>query len=186
AAISALIASGLPTERFTFIGFLPRRSKERRALLTEVGTLPYTLIFYEAPHRLLTCLDDLLAVLGDRQVAVAHELTKLHEDIARGGLAEVRGRWSSVGAATPRGEYVLVVAGLPQDDNGRPATLSDGLEPGQASAGAMAAARELLPGLLASGYGTRAAATECAKATGISKRSAYQLALEIAKESGEG
>jgi 16S rRNA (cytidine1402-2'-O)-methyltransferase len=185
AAISALIASGLPTDRFTFIGFLPRRSKERRALLTEVGTLPYTLIFFEAPHRLIACLDDLLVVLGDRQVAVAHELTKLHEDMARGSLVEVRGRWSGAGAAAPRGEYVIVVAGLSKDDIQRPATLPDGLESGQASAGGIAAARELLPRLLASGYGTRAAATECAKATGISRRSAYQLALEIARESGK-
>jgi 16S rRNA (cytidine1402-2'-O)-methyltransferase len=180
AAISALIASGLSTERFTFIGFLPRRSKERRALLAEISALPYTLIFYEAPHRLLVCLDDLLAVLGDRRVAVAHELTKLHEDVARGRLEEVRGRWGS-DAAGPRGEYVIVVAGLSADDIAGASTLRDG----QASADPPVAARDLMRRLLASGYRTRAAAIETAKATGISRRSAYQLALELERESGE-
>jgi 16S rRNA (cytidine1402-2'-O)-methyltransferase len=185
AAISALIASGLSTERFTFIGFLPRRSKERRALLAEISALPYTLIFYEAPHRLLACLDDLLAVLGDRRVAVAHELTKLHEDIARGSLEEVRGRFRSA-TAGPRGEYVIVVAGLSKDDIEGAAPLPDGLEAEPTPrTGGSAAARDLLMRLLASGYRTRAAAAETAKATGISKRSAYRLALEIERESGE-
>jgi 16S rRNA (cytidine1402-2'-O)-methyltransferase len=185
AAISALITSGLSTERFTFIGFLPRRPKERRALLAEISALPYTLIFYEAPHRLLACLDDLLAVLGDRQVAVAHELTKLHEGISRGSLEEVRASFRS-DAAGPRGEYVIVVAGLSRDGIEWPATLPDGLTAEQApDTGGSAAARGLLMRLLASGYRTRAAATETAKATGISKRSAYQLALEIERESNE-
>jgi 16S rRNA (cytidine1402-2'-O)-methyltransferase len=132
------------------------------------------------PHRLLVCLDDLLVVLGDRRVAVAHELTKLHEDIARGRLEEVRGRWGS-DVAGPRGEYVIVVAGLSADDSEGASTLPDGQE----SADPPVAARDLMRRLLASGYRTRAAATETAKATGISRRSAYQLALEVERESGE-
>jgi 16S rRNA (cytidine1402-2'-O)-methyltransferase len=176
AAISALIVSGLSTERFTFLGFLPRKASQRRALLAEISLEPYTLIFYEAPHRLLACLDDLLAVLGDRRVAVAHELTKLHEDIARGTLEEVRGRFHS-GSAGPRGEYVIVVAG-----SAGPAPVR---ESPAAPPGGLAIARELLSTLLASGNGTRSAATETASATGISRRHAYQLALEIERESGE-
>jgi 16S rRNA (cytidine1402-2'-O)-methyltransferase len=110
APVAALVASGLPTDAFLYLGYLPRKSAERRRLLAEVAGLPYTLVFLETPHRLLAALKDLQEVLGDRQVAVARELTKLHEEIYRGALREARDHFS---AQAPRGEFTLVVAGSP-------------------------------------------------------------------------
>jgi len=104
--IAALVASGLPTDSFLYLGYLPRKSSERKKSLERVALLPYTLIFLEAPHRLSDSLKDLLTVLGERQVAVARELTKLHEEIWRGKLSQ-----ACVKFKEPRGEFVLVVSG---------------------------------------------------------------------------
>jgi 16S rRNA (cytidine1402-2'-O)-methyltransferase len=112
APIAALVASGLPTDAFLYLGYLPRKSEERRRLLEEVGGFPYTLIFLETPHRLRSALEDLEAVLGDRQVAVARELTKLFEEIFRGTVSAARGHF---GLQAPRGEFTLVVAGATQE-----------------------------------------------------------------------
>jgi 16S rRNA (cytidine1402-2'-O)-methyltransferase len=112
APVAALVASGLPTDAFLYLGYLPRKPGDRRRLLTRVAELPYTLIFLEVPHRLLAALQDLIDVLGDRQVAVARELTKLHEEIYRGGLSEARSHFT---IQPPRGEFTLVVAGNPVD-----------------------------------------------------------------------
>ena len=108
APIAALVASGLPTGAFAYLGYLPRKSGERRRLLEGVAGLPYTLIFLEAPHRLLPALQDLQACLGDRQMAVGRELTKLHEEIFRGRLSEAISYFS---ANLPRGEFTLVLEG---------------------------------------------------------------------------
>lgn len=108
ALLPALVASGLPTDRFTYLGFLPRRRADRRAALEQVRDLPHTLVFYEAPHRLLDALADLVDVLGLRQVAVARELTKLFEEVWRGPLD---GALEHFTATPPRGEITLVVAG---------------------------------------------------------------------------
>jgi 16S rRNA (cytidine1402-2'-O)-methyltransferase len=197
AAISALIASGLPTERFTFLGFLPRKASERRALLEEVRSIPHTLILYEAPHRLLACLDDLLATLGNRPISLARELTKVHEDIQRGLAADLRASYGE--GRSPRGEYVIVVSGAADEGQmpymrsssrraGRPrVTLDSGGQGSQEAAGelAEAGARQLLVSLLTSGSGTRAAAAEAARMTGISRRDAYRLALELSAEAAE-
>jgi 16S rRNA (cytidine1402-2'-O)-methyltransferase len=107
ALISALVASGLPTDEFFFGGFLPARTGARRARLTELRLLPATLIFYEGPHRIAATLKDALEVLGERQAVVARELTKLHEEIARGSLSELAERFSAPESA--RGEMVLIV-----------------------------------------------------------------------------
>jgi 16S rRNA (cytidine1402-2'-O)-methyltransferase len=108
APLAALAASGLPTDAFLYLGYLPRKSSERKALAAQVGSLPYTLIFLESPHRLLAGLTDLESGLGDRQVAVARELTKLHEQIWRGTLSAAIAYFT---ANEPRGEFTLVVAG---------------------------------------------------------------------------
>lgn len=89
ALITALIGSGLPTDSFFFAGFLPARSSQRKRRLEEVAPVPATLIFYEAPHRLLASLTDMIVVLGSRQAAVARELTKLHEEFLYGTLPEL-------------------------------------------------------------------------------------------------
>lgn len=108
APLAALAASGLPTDAFLYLGYLPRKSGERKTLLGQVGDLPYTLIFLEAPHRLLAALADLETVLGNRSLAVARELTKVHEEIWRGTMAEAREYFAR---QEPRGEFTLVVAG---------------------------------------------------------------------------
>lgn len=108
APLAALVSSGLPTDSFLYLGYLPRRSRERVEMLQSVSELPYTLIFLETPHRLLDGLKDLLASLGDRPMAAARELTKLHEEIQRGLVSQVVAHFE---ANPPRGELTLVVAG---------------------------------------------------------------------------
>lgn len=108
APVAALVASGLPTDAFLYLGYLPRRTSQRKALLERVAELPYTLIFLEAPHRLLPALQDLLLALGDRPLAVARELTKLHEEIYRANVSAAIAHFSE---QPPRGEITLVVAG---------------------------------------------------------------------------
>jgi 16S rRNA (cytidine1402-2'-O)-methyltransferase len=110
APLAALVSSGLPTDAFVYLGYLPRKASERRKLLESVRDLPYTLIFLEAPHRLLDGLRDLRETLSDRPVAVARELTKVHEEIWRGDL---QGALAHFIAHPPRGEFTLVVGGRP-------------------------------------------------------------------------
>lgn len=108
APLAALVASGLPAEKFLYLGYLPRKAGERQLLLREIAGLPYTLIFLETPHRLVDALGDLEQTLGDRQIAVARELTKLHEEILRVTISQARTHFNH---QTPRGEFTLVVAG---------------------------------------------------------------------------
>jgi 16S rRNA (cytidine1402-2'-O)-methyltransferase len=108
AVVTALMAAGLPTEAWLFIGFLPAKPTARRRELEKLKGLPYTLIFYEAPHRLRVMVHDLLAVLGDRQVVLAREMTKVHEEFYRGALSELH-RW--VETHRLRGEMILITAG---------------------------------------------------------------------------
>ena len=107
ALISALVASGLPTDEFFFGGFLPARSGARRTRLSELRSLPATLIFYEGPHRIAATLQDAREILGEREAVVARELTKLHEEIGRGLLSELAARFAS--PETARGEMVLLI-----------------------------------------------------------------------------
>jgi 16S rRNA (cytidine1402-2'-O)-methyltransferase len=108
APVAALVASGLPTDAFLYLGYLPRQSGARQRVLQEVARLPYTLIFLETPHRLLESLDDLEAVLGNRQMAAARELTKLYEEITRGTISEIKNNYQN---RPLQGEFTLVVAG---------------------------------------------------------------------------
>jgi 16S rRNA (cytidine1402-2'-O)-methyltransferase len=109
ALTAALSVSGLPTDRCLFLGFLPRKAGERRRLLDEVSAQPATLVFFEAPHRLQETLSDMGDILGEqRLVAVCRELTKFHEEVWRGSLAEALQEWTQ---REPRGEFTLVVAG---------------------------------------------------------------------------
>jgi 16S rRNA (cytidine1402-2'-O)-methyltransferase len=109
AMITALSASGLATDQFLFAGFLPARTGARRAKLTELSSVPGTLVFYEAPHRIAATLKDALEVFGNRDAVIARELTKLHEEFARGSLAELIDRFAE--SETPRGEIVLIISG---------------------------------------------------------------------------
>lgn len=107
ALVSALITSGLPTDEFYFGGFLPSRSGARRTRLAELRTISATLVFYEGPHRIAATLRDSWEILGEREAVVARELTKMHEEIARGRLSELVERFSSGERA--RGEMVLII-----------------------------------------------------------------------------
>lgn len=115
APIAALVASGLPTDAFLYLGYLPRKAGERQRALEQVRDLPYTLIFLEAPHRLLASLKDLRQILGNREAAITRELTKRFEEIVRGTLDEAIAHFHQ---QPPRGEFTLVIAGKPanQDD----------------------------------------------------------------------
>ena len=106
ALISALIAAGLPTDEFFFAGFLPARTNARRSRLSELQSVPGTLIFYEAPHRLAATLKDAYEILGERDAVVARELTKVHEEIRRGRLSELSDYYER---EEPRGEIVVLI-----------------------------------------------------------------------------
>ncbi len=167
AVTAALAVSGLPTDRFLFLGFLPRRSAERRRLLEEISTLPYTLVFFEAPHRVAQTLADLQGALGDRSIAVVRELTKRFEDVTRGRLTEVIARLRTL---PPRGEFTVVVDGAAAD-----------AAAGQASD----ALRGHLASLLSNGVAPSAAAKIIAAAHRVPRRAVYQMALQM-RERGNG
>ena len=107
AALTALVLSGMPTDSFLYLGFLPSKKKERQKILAEIAELPYTIILYEAPHRLQRTLQDILEVLGDREVAVARELTKLHQTVHRGAASDLLAEFEQTPA---KGECCLLIA----------------------------------------------------------------------------
>jgi len=111
AFVMALVLSGLPAHAFTFRGFPPRKGGRRRRFLAVDQESPHTLIFYESPYRLRAFLEDALQVLGDRPAALANELTKMFESVQRGRLSELLAKFEE---NEPRGEYVVVIAGLEQ------------------------------------------------------------------------
>lgn len=111
ALIMAVVLSGLPAHSFTFRGFPPHKPGPRRRFLEVDRTSPHTLVFYESPYRLGAFLADALEVYGDRRAAIAHELTKIHESVLRGTLSELL---AIVQQASPKGEYVVVIAGAGQ------------------------------------------------------------------------
>lgn len=112
ALIAALSASGLTTRSFTFEGFIPRKAGKRETLLLSLRDQPRTLIFYESPRRLVATLHSLMAVLGDRQIVIAREMTKVFEEMIRGSISEVT---ALLAAKTIRGEVTIVVSGCPAE-----------------------------------------------------------------------
>ncbi|MFH2048943.1 MAG: 16S rRNA (cytidine(1402)-2'-O)-methyltransferase [bacterium] len=108
--IPALTASGLPTDRFFFEGFLPNKSGARKTRLGKLIDFPHTLIFFESPHRIVKSLNDILEVFGDRRACVAREITKLHEQFIRGTISEIL----NILGKTAKGEIVIVVEGSPK------------------------------------------------------------------------
>jgi 16S rRNA (cytidine1402-2'-O)-methyltransferase len=159
AAIAALVASGLPTGRFVFEGFLPRKGASRTDRLRSLAAEPRTIVLYEAPHRIAKTLEDLAGAFGaDRRVAVGRELTKLHEEVWRGTLGE-----GIVWARDhPPGEMVVVVDGAPE------AAPADDDE-----------IRTALRVELGSGASARDAAAHVAAELGVARRRAYELAIQL-------
>lgn len=159
APIAALVASGLPTDSFLYLGYLPRKSKERREKLREVESLPYTLIFLESPHRVLKALDDIEKELGSRPIVVAREITKLYEEFFRGDVAAAREHFT---VNEPRGEFTLVVSGKIQADTiWTEADLKSALDAG-----------------IAAGESPSSLAKRLAKESGWKRRDIYQMIVE--------
>jgi 16S rRNA (cytidine1402-2'-O)-methyltransferase len=133
APLAALAVSGLPTDSFLYLGYLPHKTGERRARLRQVGNLPYTLIFLESPYRIVDALDDLLTELGDRLICVAREMTKMYEEYWHGTISGALEHFSSQSA---RGEFTLVVAGADKTqeewtESETVAAIKSGLEAGE-------------------------------------------------------
>jgi 16S rRNA (cytidine1402-2'-O)-methyltransferase len=161
AALAALVLSGLPTSRFRFEGFLPRKGAGRAERIADLADADSTVVLYESPHRVVATLHDLLALLGpDRPVAVARELTKLFEDITRGSLGTVVERID--GASEARGEHVIVIAPAPRNDHVDDDTLERAVR-----------------AAIADGASARDAATTVARDLGVPKRRAYEVALQV-------
>ena len=160
AAVAALSVAGLPTDRFLFLGFLPAKAAARSATIAEFSSTRATLVFYESGPRLAETLAALADELGDREAAVARELTKLHEECVTGRLSQLAGRYSEVG---PRGEIVIVVAPPIK----QPEAIDDALD-------------EALDEALQRLSPSRAAA-EVAEKLGIKRKRAYARALERAR-----
>lgn len=161
AAITALSASGLPTNRFIFDGFLPAKSQQRREYLETLLTETRTLVFYESPHRLRETLEDLGDILGsDRQIVIARELTKLYEEFWRGSIDEAIAHYQQ---KEPQGEYTLLIAGI---------------EPSQPQITEAELKAELLA-MMKQGISRSQASRQLAKEISISRNKLYQLALTI-------
>jgi 16S rRNA (cytidine1402-2'-O)-methyltransferase len=160
AALAALVASGMATDRFMFLGFLPPKQAGRRAALEEAADIEATLVIYESGPRLADSLADMAGILGDRPAAVARELTKLFEETRRGTLAELAAHYLAAGP--PKGEIVVVIGPpLPSEvsDDALDAFLSRHLS-----------------------SGVKAAASEAARALGVSRKRAYARALSLRDE----
>ena len=155
AAIAALVVSGLPTDRFVYEGFLPRRAGERRARLEALAGDPRTIVVFESPKRVAATLGEALEVPGDRRVAVARELTKLHEEVLRGRISELLPRLRDV-----KGEAVVVIEG------------------GTAEPPPFEALVEEARTLVARGVRKRDAATQAARGTGVSANELYRALTE--------
>ncbi len=115
APIAALTVSGLPTDSFLYLGYLPHKTSERHKRLEEIESQPYTLIFLESPHRIVEALEDIFSILGDRRICIAREMTKMFEEYWRGKVSEAVGYFKSQPA---RGEFTLVVEGKTEDESG--------------------------------------------------------------------
>ena len=163
AVVTALAASGLPTDHFYFAGFLPARANARRAKLEELAVIPATLISYEAPHRISATLRDALDVLGDREAVVARELTKLHEEFARGRLSELAERFSK--PEKVRGEIVLMVSG----ESANPKSTT---KPATSSPQKLAAR---IDELMREGTDSKSALKQAARELGLKRDEAYRL-----------
>ena len=116
APIAALTVSGLPTDSFLYLGYLPHKASERRKAIRQIANLHYTLIFLESPHRIVDSLADILTVLGDRRICVAREMTKMYEEYWRGLVSGANSYFKS---KEPRGEFTLVIEGQRTEDKGR-------------------------------------------------------------------
>ena len=160
--------SGLPADAFLFLGFLPRRRKERRERLRAAASHPWTLVLFEAPHRLQDTLRDVLSELGDREAALCRELTKLHEEVFRGTVSQALEHCQA-----PRGEYVLVIQGGVEE---APST--------DVTERKLDEARQQLGRLRESGTRAKDAVARVAEALGMPKNQVYRLWVDTGRRRG--
>jgi len=156
--LTALVISGLPTQRFSYIGFLPRKTNDRRRLLESITNESGTIVAFESPHRLKASLQDILLILGDRKVAICRELTKLYEEVFRGTLNQAIKYFTE-----PKGEFTLVIEGKKEPDKPK---LTEDIE-------------RRLHHMRLSGVTAKEAIAEMAKETGLSRRELYQAWLRL-------
>ncbi len=154
--VTALAISGLPSDQFIYLGFLPRRKGQRLRFLEQIAEEERTLLAFEAPHRLLSSLGDILHVLGDRRIAVCRELTKIHEEVFRGRVSQAIEHFSQ-----PRGEFTLVIEGK------------------RGKAYSVEEAERQLRVFYEKGASAREAISQVAEATGASKKELYRLWLKL-------
>lgn len=159
AALSALICSGLPTEKFLFAGFLPKSKKNRAEILQELSTHEETIIFYESPHRLKIFLDELENIFGDRFIVIARELTKIHEEFLRGKISELKNNLDE-----PKGEFVIICEGC-TDEKILNSTTENFLDE--------------YKNLIAAGLDKKSAIKETAKKFNMSRRDVYKNIVEF-------
>jgi 16S rRNA (cytidine1402-2'-O)-methyltransferase len=168
AFVAALAASGLPSEEFTFFGFLPARSTERRKALRALIKEPRTLVFYEAPHRIQDTLEDALEILGNRPAVIAREITKLHEEFTHGHLADLV---ESSRAKPPRGEITLLIGAAD------PASVIASAQEGNNVAHMVPLAKRVEQLMREKSLDRKAALKEAARERGLTRREAYKQLL---------
>lgn len=156
AVLTALVVSGLPTDQFIYLGFLPRRRGARQRSLKSIAAEPRTIVALEAPHRLRTTLADMLEILGDRRIAICRELTKIHEEVFRDKVSQAIEHFTE-----PRGEFTLVIEGKTE----KPALSPD--------------IKEELHKLRSRGVTAREAIIQLSQATGLSRKELYQAWLQL-------
>lgn len=159
ALIAALSISGLSTEEFTFIGFLPSKRSHRQKVLKDLSLEPKTLVFYEAPHRVLETLTDMEEIFAERKAALVKEISKIHEEVLRGSIPEILNELEESAIA---GEYVIVVEGKPKE---RRLTTDDALLE--------------VSSLMKKGLGRKEAVRKIAEAYGLSKKELYDKSLSL-------
>lgn len=155
--ITALAVSGLPTNEFIYLGFLPRKRGERRRFFERVADEGRTIVAFEAPHRFVATLEDVLSVLGDRRIAVCRELTKVHEEVFRGAVSAAIAHFRE-----PIGEFTLIIEGKPKGERALTAPLE-----------------EELRCLYEQGFSAKEAVSQVAKATGVPKKELYRAWLKL-------
>lgn len=163
AVVTALVVSALPANQFTYLGFLPRKNTERIRLLQSIAHEHRTIVAFESPHRLLSSLNDIAQVLGNRRIAIVRELTKIHEEVFRGSISEAVGHFQQ-----PRGEFTLVIEGEKEAE--KPVLTSD--------------IEQELCQLQNQGITAREAVKQLSLATGLSRRELYQAWLKLKSNSG--
>ena len=163
AVVTALVVSALPANQFTYLGFLPRKNAERIRLLQSIAHEHRTIVAFESPHRLLSSLNDIAQVLGNRRIAIVRELTKIHEEVFRGSISEAVDHFQQ-----PRGEFTLVIEGEKEAE--KPVLTSD--------------IEQELCQLQNQGITAREAVKRLSLTTGLSRRELYQAWLKLKSNSG--